>query len=651
VLSLEAVGFADVAASVPMRSDCLFWIASQSKPITATALMMLVDEGRISVDDPVEKYLPEFKGQMVAAERDADHVLLRKPRHPILVRNILSHTSGLAFRSPIETPALDLFPLATRVRSYAMMPLEFEPDTKYQYSNEGINTAGRIIEVVSGMPYERFLDERLFKPLGMRDTTFWPSGEQLRRLAKSYKLNAAKTGLEETRIDQLTYPLDDRQQRQPMPAGGLFSTATDLSLFYRMLLNGGTLDGKRYVTEQSLQQMTHKQTGDLKDAYGFGFSTGGGRIGHGGAYSTDSSIDVEHQLIEIFLVQHASWPEEGKQILPAFRKAAVDAFARDPAKPAAWVSVTRLPDNPILRPEMMPKDDGKWSGDLNFPSLIRVPDWIEHPLGKYYLYFSAHHGSYVRLAFADRIEGPWKIYEPGALRLAQVEAVNGAAAEAGAAAETMERHVASPDVHVDDEHRQIRMYFHYLLPKLGHSSTVAISNDGLHFEARPGRIAGAYLRVVRHGGGFLAIDDRGSLLRSPDGLARFEPVSQAVARVAADPARKASFRHGGLLLDGDVLRVFFTRIGDAPEQILLTQVNLSGDATTWQATPPLAVLEPQRDYEGVGAELLPSTFKGETNVRQLRDPSPFRDADGRTYLFYAVAGETGIAVASMRLEP
>ena len=327
VLSLEAVGYADIAAKKPMRTDCLFWIASQSKPITATALMMLVDEGKVNVDDPVEKYLPEFKGQMVVVERDKEHVLLKKPKHPITVKNVLSHTSGLPFKSAVEEPTLDLFPLATRVRSYAMMPLEFEPDSKYQYANAGINTAGRIIEVVSNMPYEKFLDERLLKPLGMKDTTFWPNPEQLKRLAKAYKPKAHASGLEETPIGQLKYPLDDRQ-RQPMPAGGLFSTATDLSLFYRMILHGGTLDGRRYLSEKAVKQMTSKQTGNLPTPYGFGFSTGGGHIGHGGAYGTDSSIDQQHQLITIFLVQHAGWNAEGKKILPLFRQAAVETLAK-----------------------------------------------------------------------------------------------------------------------------------------------------------------------------------------------------------------------------------------------------------------------------------------------------------------------------------
>ena len=273
VLDLEAVGYADIAAKRPMQTDDLFWIASQSKPITATALMMLVDEGKVSVDDPVEKYLPEFKGQMVIVEEDKDHLLLRKPKHPITVKNVLSHTSGLRPTSPVEEPTLDLLPLRTAVQSYAMLPLLFEPDSKYRYSNAGINTAGRIIEVVSGMPYEEFLKKRLLEPLGMKHTTFWPTAEQLQRLAKSYKPSADKKDLEETTISQLKYPLDDHG-RQPMPAGGLFSTATDLSLFYRMIAQGGVFAGKRYLSEQSWKQMTSKQTGDLSTSYGFGFSTG-----------------------------------------------------------------------------------------------------------------------------------------------------------------------------------------------------------------------------------------------------------------------------------------------------------------------------------------------------------------------------------------
>ena len=328
-LNLCSVGYADVTNQKLMTKDALFWIASMSKPITGAALMILVDEGKVNVDDPVEKYLPEFKGQMVVAEKDDAHVLLRKPAHPITVKNILSHTSGLAFKSPIEVPALDLYPLATRVRSYAAQPLLFEPDSKYLYSNEGINTAGRIIEVVTGMSYESFLEERLFKPLGMKDTTFWPSPAQIARIAKSYKGNKDKSDIEEIPVGQLTYPLDDRT-RQPMPAGGLFSSAEDVARFGQMVLRGGEWGGKRILSEAAVKAMTSRQTPEgIKEGYGFGFSVNGSTVGHGGAYSTNLSIDTQRGLVLVFMVQNAGWrSDEGKKIQPAFTNAALAAFGK-----------------------------------------------------------------------------------------------------------------------------------------------------------------------------------------------------------------------------------------------------------------------------------------------------------------------------------
>lgn len=324
VLDVQSVGWMDIAAQKPMRNDAIFWIASQSKPVTGTALMMLVDEGKVNLDDPVEKYLGEFRGQMVIAEQDDNHRLLKNPVHPITVRNILSHTSGLPFASPLETPTLDLYPLEARVRSYAMSPLEFEPDSKYQYSNEGINTAGRIIEVVSRMPYEEFLNKRIFEPLGLKDTTFWPNDEQIARIAHSYKPGADNTGLEAINVGQLRYPLNDRTHRFPMPAGGLFSTAADTARFCQMILNGGELDGKRYLSESAVKTMTSKQTGNLPDGYGLGWSTGGAGpdwFGHGGAQSTNMTIDAKRGLIFIWMVQHAGFPGEGGKSQDAFRQA------------------------------------------------------------------------------------------------------------------------------------------------------------------------------------------------------------------------------------------------------------------------------------------------------------------------------------------
>jgi CubicO group peptidase (beta-lactamase class C family) len=344
VLMVQTVGYSDVAARTPIASDALFWIASMSKPMTATALMMLVDEGKVNVDDPVEKYLPEFAGQMVAVEQNADHVLLKKPVHPILVRNVLSHTSGLPFLSRV-IHHIDQFPLSEAVVTYAMSPLTFEPGSQYKYANAGIDTAGRIVESVSGMPYQDFMRVRLFEPLGMKDTTFFPTEQQLSRLAKAYKLNEDKSGLTEVPITQLSYPLT-RTDRYPSPAGGLFSTASDVGTFCQMILAGGVLNGKRYITQASLRQMTSTQTADLlskgkgENGYGFGWQTDRkahndtdpapiAPCGHGGAYATNMSIDPEHGLVFVYMVQHAGamGPDAGK-VQPTFKKAAIDEFSK-----------------------------------------------------------------------------------------------------------------------------------------------------------------------------------------------------------------------------------------------------------------------------------------------------------------------------------
>lgn len=327
VLSVDAVGYADIAAGRPMAPDALFWIASMTKPITAAALMMLVDEGRVSIDDPVERFLPEFADMWVLGESDDARRVLVRPVHPVTVRNIMAHTSGLPFMSAVEHPTLDRLPLDIAARSYAATTLQTQPDTRYEYSNAGINTAGRIIEVVSGEDYETFLNTRLFGPLGMVDTSFRPNAAQLTRLATAYKPTADNAGLEATTIAQLAYPLDS-PARQPMPAGGLFSTAVDVARFCRMVLNDGCADGRRYLTTTAISQMTSKQTGDLEAAYGLGWGLGDGTYGHGGALATNMTIDPGRDLITVYLVQHAGFPLDGAAAQGAFEAAAQERFGK-----------------------------------------------------------------------------------------------------------------------------------------------------------------------------------------------------------------------------------------------------------------------------------------------------------------------------------
>ncbi|MEO6876027.1 MAG: serine hydrolase domain-containing protein [Opitutaceae bacterium] len=339
VLSVECVGDADLAARRPMSADTVFWIASMSKSVTGTAVMMLVSDGHLSVDDPIEKYLPEFANQLLADHQGA----LRKPAHPVTIRMLLTHTAGIAAHTAAEDH-VDRLSLRDAVQSYSALPLRFEGRVRYEYSNAGINIAGRIVEVVSGLSFDEFLRQCLFEPLGMKDTTFRPNADQLKRLAKSYRPNADGTDLEEIPIEQLTSPLDD-PHRGVSPAGGLFSTAHDMYLLGRMILNGGSYGGHRYLSPEAVAQMTSNQIGelplgtDMNYGYGFGWiihrthppsdPTGPGTYGAGGAYNTQMGIDPAHDLISVMMVQQSGCAEADRQRLRAtFTQAAEDAVER-----------------------------------------------------------------------------------------------------------------------------------------------------------------------------------------------------------------------------------------------------------------------------------------------------------------------------------
>lgn len=311
------------------------------------------------------------------------------------------------------------------------------------------------------------------------------------------------------------------------------------------------------------------------------------------------------------------------------------AFAGLP--PPSGIIVRRLTPHPIITPDMIPEDPVV---NIDGPSLIRAPDWLPHRLGKYYLYFANHRGPEIHLAYADSLEGPWRIHRPGPVSVFQVAAVNGETTD-------LHRHAASPDIFVDDAHRQIRMYFHFRLPKLGHVSTVAVSPDGLHFTVRKGTIGEPYLRHFRRGGWFYFIDRLGRIVRSRDGLADFEVGPDSVYEATRDLGTGAKLRHTGLLLRGDTLDIFFSRVGDAPESILLSAMSLAGDWRSWRPGPPRLVLSPGTVDEGTDLPIEPSD-KGDAKgrQRQLRDPDIYEE-NGHVYLLYSVAGEHGIAIAEL----
>jgi hypothetical protein len=293
------------------------------------------------------------------------------------------------------------------------------------------------------------------------------------------------------------------------------------------------------------------------------------------------------------------------------------------------VAAVRVGGGPILTPQSSPS----LGTNINGPSLARAPGWVAHPLGRYYLYFASHKGSVIRLAYADRLAGPWRIYEPGALTLS--------------AAPACVDHIASPDVHVDTTRREIRMYFHCPTslsdPENSQRTFLATSSDGLHFTAGSVDLGPYYFRVFRWGGYDYAVARSGVFLRSRDGVTPFE---QGPTLFNEDP--RLVFRHAAPDLRGDTLMVYYSRIGDCPERILVSQIRLSPDWMTWRASRPADVLGPEMDYEGARLPLEPSKPSlAPGPVRQLRDPAIFRDG-GRTYLLYTIAGESGIAIAELR---
>ena len=332
VVHLEAVGKADLAADAPMRTDTICWIASMTKPVTGAAVMMMQDEGKLSIDDPVTKYLPEF-----ATLKTADGKSLAKP---ITIKHLLTHTAGMSEASDEEARAAKT--LAEMIPVYTGKPVQFEAGSRWQYSQSSINTAGRIVEIVSGRPLDRFLQERLFGPLGMQDTTFYLSDDQMKRTARPYSLKDGKLEPAEVFILLGKRPTD--RDRFPAANGGLYSTAPDYAKFCQMILRGGELGGKRYLKPETVKQMTSLQTGELQTGFtpgnGWGIGWGvvrqpqgasaalsPGSFGHGGAYGTQAWIDPAKGVAYLLFVQRANFPNaDASEARKAFQDAAAGAL-------------------------------------------------------------------------------------------------------------------------------------------------------------------------------------------------------------------------------------------------------------------------------------------------------------------------------------
>lgn len=326
VRARAAAGFADVEKEIEMTPDRVFWIASMSKPITGTAVMMAQEKGLLQVSDPVAKYLPEFRELKGADGKPAS----------VTIAQCLSHTSGLQDLNGEENAATkDLAELTALV---AQKPLKFEPGTKWAYCQTGINTAARVLEVVSGQSFPDFLEAQLFQPLGMVDTSFYLNAAQAERLAVSYQ--TTETGFHPVKPYILFGKEATDHARYPSGAGGLFSTLGDYGKFARMILNGGELDGKRYLTPESIALMTGSHTGELKagfvpgSKYGLGWirvaeavgvtaPLSVGSYGHGGAYGTQAWIDPVAGRYTIMMLQRTNFGNgDASETRALFQKAA-----------------------------------------------------------------------------------------------------------------------------------------------------------------------------------------------------------------------------------------------------------------------------------------------------------------------------------------
>jgi CubicO group peptidase (beta-lactamase class C family) len=320
-------GFSDLEKKTPMTKDAMFWIASMSKPVTGAAVMMMQDAGKLSVDDPVSKYIPAFKELKDASGKPVT----------VTIRQCLTHSAGLSEVSAQESG--DITTLEALMPLIVVKPVKFEPGSKWEYCQTGINTAARVVEVVSGEAFPEFLERHLFSPLGMKDTTFYPDEEQAARIAISYKRTDAGE-LEKAGLMFLGNKPITSKERYPRANGGLFSTAEDYGKFARMILRGGELDDRRYLKEDSVKQMTTVQSGDLKTGFtpGNGWGLGWcvvrepqgvtaalspGTFGHGGAYGTQAWIDPVKGRVYVMLVQRANFPNsDGSEVRKAFHEAA-----------------------------------------------------------------------------------------------------------------------------------------------------------------------------------------------------------------------------------------------------------------------------------------------------------------------------------------
>ncbi|PBC05913.1 hypothetical protein CK220_01675 [Mesorhizobium sp. WSM3860] len=278
---------------------------------------------------------------------------------------------------------------------------------------------------------------------------------------------------------------------------------------------------------------------------------------------------------------------------------------------------------------MLPGDEG---ASINGPSMVKMPAWATGRLGTYHLYFAHHNGTYIRLAYSDTLQGPWRIHPGGVLSLGECP--------------FLRDHIASPDVHVDEQTRRIVMYFHGPERRAREQTTFAATSvDGLYFNPSPRALGPFYARIFRHDGWWYGLFGTGTvrLRRSIEGLSGFEE-----GPVVLPGSRRVRPRHVAVQKSGDSLIVYYTRKGDAPERVIYGSIDLCKDWRRWVVRGRTELLRPGTDYEGAGLPVRRSKAGvARSKENGLRDPAIFEE-DGRTWLLYAIAGESGIALAEIR---
>ena len=311
----EVKGLADREAGRPMATNTIFAICSNTKPITSVLVMTFVEEGKINLDDPVSKYFPEFADIKFNDKYKGPKKKGDKPEHPILLRHLISHLSGLCYSARTDTHKPDMVSLEDQVKFAVKKGVNSEPGEGYRYNGLGFSVMGAILEKITGKKVDVLMQERVFDPLGMNDTTFYPSAEQMARAAVVYSYPKDGGTPERVGFKRFSEPLDNRA-RTPMLAGGLFSTAVDYLKFEQMLaLKGVGLNGKRILKEETFNKyLATRQTppGDKVDAsFDIHFNkehTGGHK---GGLYGTSAWEDWEKKTCRVlFRAIAAKKPKE-----------------------------------------------------------------------------------------------------------------------------------------------------------------------------------------------------------------------------------------------------------------------------------------------------------------------------------------------------